>query len=66
MEFAAISSCTASKIPFFCAVAKIPIPKGLVRYKTLPATAWSLRFKLEILTDPVTANPKIGSGLSIL
>jgi hypothetical protein len=65
IELAAMSLCSSSNRPFFCAVAKIPTPNGLVR-KDTPDSALSLRFKLEITTDPVTASPKIGSGLSIL
>ena len=37
------------------------MPKGLVRYSLQPACAWSLRFKCRFSSNPVTANPKIGS-----
>ncbi len=52
--------------PCFCAVLKIPTPKGFVRNKWHPSSAVSLRLRSLIATRPVTANPKIGSGLSIL
>jgi hypothetical protein len=50
----------------FCAVVKMPMPKGLVRYILSPTLAVEFSFKCLIATLPVTAKPKMGSGASIL
>ena len=52
--------------PFFCAVAKIPTPNGLVNNKISPCSALLFLFKFSIATMPFTTKPKMGSLLSIL
>lgn len=57
-------SCSRS-LAFFSAVVRMPMPSGLVRYSWQPAVAVSLRLRWRLLTTPVTARPKIGSGASM-
>ncbi len=62
----AIVLCSSFKRFFFCAVVKIPTPIFFVRYKLQPTLAPEFFFRFSISIIPVTANPKTGSGQSIL
>ncbi|MNE55782.1 hypothetical protein D3C80_1506390 [compost metagenome] len=57
--------CSASSLLFFSAVVSTPMPSGLVRNSLVPACAALFFFTSSVLTMPVTAKPKIGSGASI-
>ena len=51
---------------FLMAVVMMPTPRGLVKKSTSPGLAPLFFFKFLTATLPVTAKPKIGSGLSML
>mmetsp|Transcript_83948 Transcript_83948/g.140093 ORF Transcript_83948/g.140093 Transcript_83948/m.140093 type:complete len:213 (+) Transcript_83948:723-1361(+) len=59
-------ACSGVSRPFLPAVPRMPTPSGLVRYNRSPALAVEFFLSMDSGTRPLTARPKIGSGLSML